>query len=113
MQVKNFTIVGHRGETFRNEAVFGSINNEVYNLVVAVRTVKFKTKKFVSHFITRVGDFENFNTSALAKHRILFARTLGALSDSRELEESDLAAGLTVCVVTDRAQPHLTAFVSV
>lgn len=58
------------GETFINEAVFGSRNNEIYNLVVAVRTVEFKTKKFVSHFITRVGDFENFNTvtSALAKH---------------------------------------------
>ena len=58
------------GRTFINEAVFGSGNNEIDNLVVAVRTVMFKTNKFVSHFITRVGDFENFNTvtSALAKH---------------------------------------------
>ena len=58
------------GEKFTNEAVFGSSNNEIYNLTVAVRTVKLKTKKFVSHFITRVGDFENFDTvtSALAKH---------------------------------------------
>ena len=45
-------------------------NNEFDDLVVAVRTVMSKTKKFVSHFITRVRDFENFNTvtSALAKH---------------------------------------------
>ena len=45
-------------------------NNEIDNIVVAVRTVMFKTKKLVSHFITRVGNFENFNTvtSALAKH---------------------------------------------
>ena len=45
-------------------------NKEIDNIVVAVGTVMFKTNKFVSHFITRVGYFENFNTvtSALAKH---------------------------------------------
>ena len=69
----------------------------------------------MSHFITRVGDFENFNsvTSALAESRALLTRTLGVLSDSREFEESDLTAGLTVRVVTHLARPDLALSVTV
>ena len=63
----------------------------------------------MSHFITRVGDFENFNsvTSALPESRALLTRALGALSDGRELEEPDLTAGLTVRVVTHLPGPDL------
>ena len=72
----------------------------------------------MSDFITRVGYFENFNSvtraSALAESRALLAGALGALSDSREFEQSDLTAGLTVRVVTHvAAQPHLALSVPV